>query len=69
MAASFDAGASGTRRETQPVNQLVVIGASAGGVEALSAVVSTLPEGFAAPIVIAQHLDPSRVSRLGEILA
>src|SRR5579884_4171369 len=49
--------------------QLVVIGASAGGVEALSRLVSTLPVGFPAPIVIAQHLDPRRASRLEEILA
>ena len=49
--------------------QLVVIGASAGGVEALSTLVGTLPPGFPAPIVIAQHLDPSRVSHLEEILA
>src|SRR5438093_10215980 len=49
--------------------QLVVIGASAGGVEALSALVETLPKSFPAPIVVAQHLDPSRVSHLREILA
>src|SRR5215216_6875684 len=48
--------------------QLVVIGASAGGVEALSTLVGTLPAGFPAPIVIAQHLDPSRLSHLPEIL-
>jgi len=52
-----------------PTNQdLVVVGASAGGIEALSQLVSTLPSDFPAPIVIAQHLDPSRVSHLGEIL-
>jgi two-component system CheB/CheR fusion protein len=39
------------------------------GIEALSTLVSTLPENFPAPIVIAQHLDPSRVSHLGQILA
>ncbi|HUS14935.1 MAG TPA: chemotaxis protein CheB [Chloroflexia bacterium] len=48
---------------------LVVVGSSAGGVEALSALVGTLPEAFPAPIVIAQHLDPSRPSHLGDILA
>jgi two-component system, chemotaxis family, CheB/CheR fusion protein len=51
-----------------PIPQLVVIGASAGGVEALSTLVSTLPSKFPAPIVIAQHLDPSRLSHLREIL-
>jgi two-component system CheB/CheR fusion protein len=49
--------------------QLVVVGASAGGIEALTQLVSTLPEEFPAPIVLAQHLDPSRPSHLGEILA
>lgn len=48
---------------------LVVIGASAGGVESLSAVVSTLPADFPAPVVVGLHLSPSRVSSLGDILA
>jgi two-component system CheB/CheR fusion protein len=48
---------------------VVVIGASAGGVEALSTLVSTLPVPFPAPIVIAQHLDPNRPSHLEEVLA
>jgi two-component system CheB/CheR fusion protein len=48
---------------------VVVIGASAGGVEALSTLVATLPTPFAAPIVIAQHLDPTRPSHLEEVLA
>ena len=52
-----------------PSNQdLVVVGASAGGIEALSRLVATLPADLPAPIVIAQHLEPSRVSHLGEIL-
>jgi len=41
-------------------SQLVVIGSSAGGIEALSRVVASLPADFPAPIVIAQHLDPRR---------
>lgn len=48
---------------------LVVVGSSAGGVEALSKLVATLPAGFPAPIVLAQHLDPTQPSHLGEILA
>src|SRR6266566_1352147 len=47
---------------------LVVIGSSAGGVEALSVLVSTLPGDFPAPVVLAQHLDPSRPSSLDAIL-
>lgn len=47
---------------------LVVVGSSAGGVEALSVLVSTLPGDFPAPIVLAQHLDPHRASTLDVIL-
>ncbi|MFL5699064.1 MAG: CheR family methyltransferase [Ktedonobacteraceae bacterium] len=47
---------------------LVVVGSSAGGVEALSILVSTLPADFPAPIVLAQHLDPNRPSSLDSIL-
>ena len=50
------------------VSQLVVIGSSAGGIEALSRLVATLPSDFGAPIVVAQHLDPRRVSHLGDLL-
>ncbi len=48
---------------------LVVIGSSAGGVAALSTLVATLPAGFPAPIVLAQHLSPAHPSHLGDILA
>jgi two-component system, chemotaxis family, CheB/CheR fusion protein len=47
---------------------LVVVGSSAGGIEALSVLVSTLPANFLAPIVLAQHLDPNRPSNLALIL-
>ncbi len=50
------------------LSELVVVGSSAGGIEALSILVSTLPENFPAPIVLAQHLDPSRTSSLDIIL-
>ncbi len=50
-------------------SQLVVVGSSAGGIEALSRLVASLPADFPAPIVIAQHLDPRRPSHLHEILA
>ena len=49
--------------------QLVVVGSSAGGIEALSRLVASLPADFPAPIVIAQHLDPRHPSHLHEILA
>ena len=54
--------------DSQTNQDLVVVGASAGGIEALSQFVATLSPDFPAPIVIAQHLEPSRVSHLGEIL-
>jgi two-component system CheB/CheR fusion protein len=47
---------------------LVVVGSSAGGVEALETLVSSLPADFPAPLVIAQHLDPTRPSMLSQIL-
>src|SRR3954451_22194823 len=48
--------------------QLVVVGSSAGGVEALSQLLASLPRDFAAPLVLAQHLDPARQSHLQAIL-
>lgn len=51
------------------ITQLVVVGSSAGGIEALSTLVATVPKDFSAPIVIAQHLDPQRPSHLSEILS
>ena len=56
------------RKQPETDAQLVVIGASAGGIEALSRVAASLPADFPAPIVIAQHLDPRRPSHLAEIL-
>ena len=58
-----------TSQSVSGESQLVVIGSSAGGIEALSRVVASLPSDFPAPIVIAQHLDPRRPSHLHEILA
>src|SRR5581483_5565621 len=55
-------------KKDSPPSNLVVIGASAGGIEAISAVLGSLPPDFAAPIVIAQHVDPTRASHLAEIL-
>ena len=49
-------------------DDLVVVGSSAGGIEALSIFVGSLPQEFPAPIVLAQHLDPTRPSDLDAIL-
>ncbi len=51
------------------IQRLIVIGSSAGGVEALITLVSTLPENFSTPICIAHHLPPLRPSRLPALLA
>src|SRR5215207_3373876 len=53
---------------TEAFRQLVVLGASAGGIDVLTAILSRIPDGFGAPILIAQHLDPQRPSHLAEIL-
>jgi two-component system, chemotaxis family, response regulator WspF len=46
----------GHRRLTRP-NCLVTIGASAGGPAAIAKILSELPAGFGAPIVVVQHVD------------
>jgi two-component system, chemotaxis family, CheB/CheR fusion protein len=48
---------------------LIVTGSSAGGIDALNAVVGGLPDGLNAAVVVAQHLDPMHESRLADILA
>jgi two-component system chemotaxis response regulator CheB len=47
----------------------VALAASAGGLKALSHVLSALPEGFPAIIVVVQHLDPRHRSLMAEILS
>jgi two-component system chemotaxis response regulator CheB len=47
---------------------LIVVGSSAGGIEALLTLVSALPRHFGTPICIAQHLSPSLPSHLSAIL-
>ena len=48
---------------------LVVMGASAGAVEALSAILPALPAGFALPILVVVHLPPDKRSALPELFA
>ena len=47
---------------------VVAIGASAGGVEALQTLVGALPEGFPAATLIVLHVDPSHKSTLAGLL-
>src|SRR5688500_12628951 len=48
--------------------EIVAIGASAGGVEALHVVVGSLTAGLPAAVLIVQHLDPRHKSRLAGLL-
>jgi two-component system chemotaxis response regulator CheB len=53
----------------EPAYDLVAIAASAGGLTAISKVLSHLPVGFPAAIVVVQHLDPRHRSLMAEILS
>src|SRR5215467_6059644 len=53
---------------TTPQFDVVAIGASAGGVEALHAVVAALPVQFPATVLIVQHMDPRHKSMLAGLL-
>ncbi|HYH11805.1 MAG TPA: chemotaxis protein CheB, partial [Thermomicrobiales bacterium] len=55
--------------QEDPRSSLVVLGSSAGGIDALLTVVGGLPADFTAPVVVAQHLDPHHESRLADLLA
>ena len=50
-------------------HDLIVIGASAGGIEALSELISRLPQDLAACICVVQHLSPYHESFLARILS
>jgi len=54
--------------EVAPQFDVVAIGASAGGVEALHAVVGALPGDFPVPVLIVQHMDPRHKSMLAGLL-
>jgi two-component system, chemotaxis family, CheB/CheR fusion protein len=66
-----------SRRKTAPQNEaksggmfpIVGIGASAGGLEAFSELLRSLPEKTGMAFVLVQHLDPKHGSSLQEILA
>ncbi len=47
---------------------IIVVGASAGGIQALTTLVSGLPNDFPAAVFVVVHIPPYAVSRLPEIL-
>jgi two-component system, chemotaxis family, protein-glutamate methylesterase/glutaminase len=52
-----------------PEKDIVVIGASAGGIYALRELVGALPDGFRAAVFVVMHTSPQSPGVLGEILA
>ena len=58
----------GHRVRRNPV-EAVVIGASAGGVEALLTIFADLKPGFRLPIIVVLHLPDERRSQLAEVFA
>ena len=55
--------------EDRPRRNIVVIGASAGGVEALISVVSSLPADFPGSVFVVLHVSPAGTSVLPDILS
>ncbi|MBA1429781.1 chemotaxis protein CheB [Pseudomonas fluorescens] len=49
--------------------EAIVVGASAGGVEALLSIFGELPEGFGLPVIAVLHLPDERRSQLAEVFA
>jgi two-component system chemotaxis response regulator CheB len=56
------------KEQRMPMKDIVVIGASAGGVEALQRLCAALPADFPACVFVAQHLSPSARSVLPQLL-
>ncbi|MCU0070420.1 chemotaxis protein CheB [Pseudomonas koreensis] len=52
-----------------PRIEAIVVGASAGGVEALLAMLGSLPAGFRLPIIVVLHLPEERRSQLADVFA
>lgn len=51
-----------------PRYEAIVMGASAGGLEALQTILAALPAHFPVPVVIVQHLSPQSENILTEVL-
>src|SRR5215467_7918344 len=61
--------ADSVQGECMENKNIIVIGASLGGVEAMRTLVGGFPERFPAAILHVQHLDPNFPSLLPELLA
>ena len=48
--------------------EAIVIGASAGALEALSVILPSLPAGYGLPVLVVVHLPPDKTSILAELL-
>jgi two-component system chemotaxis response regulator CheB len=60
-----EAPAARTAAETR----VVALASSAGGLQALTEILSHLPTAFPAAVLVIQHLEPSRQSHMAEILS
>jgi two-component system, chemotaxis family, protein-glutamate methylesterase/glutaminase len=67
MARAEERGTAGSEFPGAAID-VVAVAASAGGLKALTEVLSPLPRDFPAAIVVMQHLDPRRRSLMAEIL-
>src|SRR4249919_2995795 len=56
-------------RQTVPPSTVVAIGASAGGLDAVSALIKNLPVDTGMSFFYVQHLSPTHSSQLGILLA
>src|ERR1700730_5480748 len=54
---------------TEPPRDIVVIGASRGGVEALKGIVAALPSSLQSALFIVLHISPTHVSLLPDVLS
>lgn len=59
---------AGTRPRHGLRYEAMVVGASAGGLEALLAILKELPADFAIPVLIVQHMSPHSNNLLAELL-
>ncbi|MGI4789140.1 MAG: chemotaxis protein CheB [Janthinobacterium lividum] len=59
---------SGGNAASLSQSRIVAIGTSAGGLNAVSLILSALPASFPAPILVVQHLSPEFPSKLASIL-